>query len=314
MITEPARCSAVSESLEEPLPVTAPTAVAYLLIEDDGPWGREALLDSRLPPGFGAELSRLCRESGIKPLVIRSGEGRSPGSPRRIFAAWCAPDGPRLWADQVAAVEALLSWDWPAFGGDGTAPHPSLRALRQSLLLVCTHGRRDACCAERGRPVAAAARAAARTTPAVAAWEVSHLGGHRFAANVLVLPDGLAYGRVAAERIPGLIAAQADGRIDLDHYRGRTAWPPAAQAAEVVVRRTRGWDRVADLLSAEWAPASTAADDAGVEVRLQPGRAAQAERRTPVRAVVRERTLSGIRLSCRDAEPAPATAYEVHLS
>src|SRR4029453_5830608 len=53
-------------------------------------------------------------------------------------------------------------------------------------------GRHGACCAERGRPVAAAlAQAHPEET-----WEVSHIGGDRFAGNLLVLPNGLYYGRL----------------------------------------------------------------------------------------------------------------------
>jgi len=58
--------------------------------------------------------------------------------------------------------------------------------------LVCTNGARDPCCAIRG---AAVADALAVARPG-AAYESSHLGGHRFAANLLVLPDGLCFGRL----------------------------------------------------------------------------------------------------------------------
>jgi (2Fe-2S) ferredoxin len=104
------------------------------------------------------------------------------------------------------------------------------------LFLTCTHGRHDVCCAERGRPVAAALDGLA----ADAAWEVSHIGGDRFAGNVLVLPDGLYYGRVSADRAVDLVTAHGRGDCVPDLLRGRTSLPFAAQAAEVALRRHLG--------------------------------------------------------------------------
>jgi hypothetical protein len=105
---------------------------------------------------------------------------------------------------------------------------------------VCTHGRHDACCAERGRPVAAAlARAHPEET-----WEVSHIGGDRFAANLLVLPAGLYYGRLDAVSALSVAGSHLAGQVDLDHLRGRSGWPMPVQAAEIALRRdlaeTRG--------------------------------------------------------------------------
>ena len=93
-------------------------------------------------------------------------------------------------------VEALGAGRSP-----GLTPHagPGLR--------VCTHGRHDTCCAERGRPVAAALAAA---HPELT-WEVSHIGGDRFAANALVLPHGLYYGRLDADSVVGR-GGRAPGR------------------------------------------------------------------------------------------------------
>jgi hypothetical protein len=95
--------------------------------------------------------------------------------------------------------------------------------------LVCTNGKRDACCALRGRALVAA-------MPAESTWECTHLGGHRFAGNLVCLPDGIVYGRVTASDGPRLAAAYRDGRIDPAFLRGRSAWPPPAQVAEMQLR------------------------------------------------------------------------------
>ncbi len=95
-----------------------------------------------------------------------------------------------------------------------------MTAHDEPVFLACTHGRHDTCCAERGRPVAAAL---SQTHPEVS-WEVSHIGGDRFAGNVLVLPDGLYYGRVSPDTAPALVESHLSGHLTLDLLRGRSGY------------------------------------------------------------------------------------------
>ena len=86
-----------------------------------------------------------------------------------------------------------------------------------------------------------------RLGAATKVWISSHHGGHRFAANVLVLPNGLHFGRVDTQSAPLVVARALAGRIDLEHYRGRTCYATNVQAAERVVREARDLESVADL-------------------------------------------------------------------
>ena len=104
------------------------------------------------------------------------------------------------------------------------------------LLLVCTHGRHDACCAERGRPLAAALAA---RWPAYT-WECSHLGGDRFAANLLTMPDAHCYGRLTPEQGLDVVADHLGGLLTLHHHRGRCTVPWPEQAAEQALRERFG--------------------------------------------------------------------------
>ena len=105
---------------------------------------------------------------------------------------------------------------------------------------VCTHGRHDACCAERGRPVAAALTA---SHPAQT-WEISHMGGDRFAANMVVLPEGLYYGRMDPGTASQVAELHEQGRVDIERLRGRSAYPMAVQYAEIALRRHLEEDRL----------------------------------------------------------------------
>jgi hypothetical protein len=63
-------------------------------------------------------------------------------------------------------------------------------------------------------------------------WECSHIGGDRFAGNLVILPEGLYYGRVNAASGPRIAAAYESGRLDLEHLRGRVTSRFPIQAAE----------------------------------------------------------------------------------
>jgi hypothetical protein len=117
---------------------------------------------------------------------------------------------------------------------DGAKPllvrRPPARAGR--TFLVCTNGRRDECCSLRGAPVLRALgdRAVACT----------HLGGHRFAANVLVLPDNLVFGRLDRASAVALAESLEAGELPLEHLRGRCSLSAEQQAAEILLRRELG--------------------------------------------------------------------------
>jgi hypothetical protein len=111
-----------------------------------------------------------------------------------------------------------------------------LEPMAAPLFCVCTHGAHDQCCATRGRPVAAAM---ADQFPDET-WEVSHIGGDRFAANVVCFPHGYYFGRVPAEGAPAVAAEYVAGRLRLAYLRGRACYPTVVQAADVFVRTELG--------------------------------------------------------------------------
>lgn len=104
------------------------------------------------------------------------------------------------------------------------------------MYLVCTNGRRDPCCARWGPPVFSALYEAL----GAAAWQCTHVGGHRFAANLLLFPHGILYGRLRSQDALPVARAYAQGQLSLEHYRGRSCYPPPAQAAEYYLRMATG--------------------------------------------------------------------------
>jgi hypothetical protein len=154
--------------------------------------------------------------------------------------------------------------------------------------LVCTNGARDPCCAIRGPAVA---QALDRALPGQV-YECSHLGGHRFAANVLVLPDGLCFGRLDVRAAVALASELEGGRLPLDHLRGRTALAPEQQAAEILVRRALGVAGLSDLRHLE-----------ATTFELADGRRATAR--------LHAHELEPQRVSCRDEKVEAGTRWEL---
>jgi hypothetical protein len=236
-----ARCSVRSALLGEPMAGTASQIHRYLLIEAPGPWGVEALRDARLPADLKRELRHRSRSSRVRVLLIRRFRGPRTVQRPRVFVVDASPAQPMASGGMLTDLRGVLDLDvW-----NPTAdPHRGLEHRGEPLFLVCTHGRHDPCCAERGRPLARALSAAYPEQ----VWECSHLGGDRFAGNLLCLPHGISYGRVAAEDGATIATEYLLGRLDLAHLRGRGSYPFAVQAAEWHLRTRLGSTGVDDLV------------------------------------------------------------------
>lgn len=227
---------------------TASTVRSWLLLEDPGPWGRDALRDARLPERIGLELRRRCRAAGVRPLLIRRPAPTATATPEAVscFAIRSGPEPPWIERIRLDGIADALELDLQALG---RGVRLGLEPYEGTLFLVCTHGRRDACCAERGRPLA---RALAASFPDQT-WESSHVGGDRFAGNVVAFPHGLYLGRVRPEQAADVARTCADGRVPLAHLRGRSCYPMPVQAAEHALRSREELEGVDDveLLRAE---------------------------------------------------------------
>jgi hypothetical protein len=224
-------------------------ARAWLLIEHPGPWPPEPA-DTVLPAPLDTQVRRAAA-LGIRVQMIRRPGRRPPSDVRQVFLGWTA--GPRPWlrrGELAAGSPGPGGRGGP--GGPGDPGGPGVREepaeltdleltelaggippafggpVVEPVYLVCTHGRRNACCARLGAPLAQAL--AARQPGQV--WETTHVGGHRFAANLVILPHGLYYGPVGVAAAAAAIDAYRRGTVAPERYRGRAGQPKPAQEAE----------------------------------------------------------------------------------
>ena len=279
-------CATLSRALEEPLHGTASVVRGWVLLEQAGPWGMEAVTESRLDPDLARALHRAAEAAHLRLLLIRR-PGRGASQPRTCFVAHTSRRGRWLERRRLDDPAELLELDMakvvagerPRFGGEATEP----------VYLACTNGRHDRCCATYGRPLALALQA----SHGELVWESSHVGGDRFAGNLVCLPDGHYFGRVGpadAERVVGLYRK---GTIDLDHWRGCCIDPPVVQAAEWFARHRTGLANFDDLVLDGRGRLAGGVD--AVRFRLPDG--------ARLRVVLR---------ATRDADPRPLTCHSTH--
>jgi hypothetical protein len=271
-----------------------------VLVEQPGPWGYDALASNRMPRAAAADLLQRARALDARLVLLRRPDDRTTQVVRGFVARTGPPDARSLSRFVVPSADALGRVDLESllrgqtrYGG--TAPGSD----DGPLFLVCTNGRRDPCCAERGRSVFhALARVAGGS-----AWECSHIGGDRFAANVVWLPEGVYYGRVTAQDTPRIAAASTNHRIVLDLYRGRTHQPMPVQAAETHVRRSLDLDGVDDVLWSEWGTAEASPHRIETTFGLTTGRR--------VRVTVRVDRASPRPLTCHSERAGSPPVYVV---
>lgn len=272
---------------------TATEAAHWLLIEDPSPWARNAV-DAA---AWYADIAR----------SVEAWRARVPDLRiqliRRALTTWDTPGRIRCFvvrAGQQPVVHArsltryahLADLDVPTLLRRGPATLPAA-----PLVLTCTNGRRDACCAKWGRPVAAAARQAHPE----GAWQTSHLGGHRFAPTALVLPAGMQYGWLEAASMPDVVAAhQNRATYALSHCRGRVTQKRPVQAACLAARHRLGHTALDDGHGAVTAhPTDTTWE---VAITLS-GRT--------YRAHVKAQAGPAFRHSCRSDTAKPSTVWQV---
>ena len=231
------------ENNDEPLAGTAPGDIqTWLGVELSGAWQARAIHSEGINDALRDVLTTW----------------QAAGGRRMQFLKQSTPVPPTVWF----AEDGVL-WSWPLTTAAELAeqlkagPPPHATRHSKPVLWVCTHGKRDLCCAKWGLPVYRAMVEDGR----IRTLQTSHLGGHRFAATALELPAGLLYGRLSPDDMPTLATHITQGTLWLDRLRGRSALSMAAQAAEIAVRQHTGDIDNSDVSAAE--------DDGQVTVTLQ---------------------------------------------
>jgi hypothetical protein len=284
-------CSEGARLRGDPIAGTAPHGVVWVLIEYRGGWPLNGFEGLDLEPETKALVLSAAKAARARVLLVRR-----PGPRRR--------QGKSHWAVLHHEDTGAYRQQWGTWGKDedlaevakalslpGTLDYPP-------LILVCTHSQHDQCCAGWGRPVG---RALSERWPELV-WECSHVGGDRFAANVVVAPDGVYYGNLDEESSVATIEAHLAGRISAEHLRGYTDLFPAQQTAVAATLRRFGPAGRNDYRVIE---TSSSGDHWRIHITGSPPH--------PARIDIELRTHRGppCRLTCRGPATRSATVYEL---
>jgi hypothetical protein len=288
------RCADAARIRTDPLAGSAPPARRWLLLEHPGPWRIDAIAGSGIDPGV---LSTLVKKAGPATrilLIRRPGRIDRRAARRWILTGLDTATVTGSWQDDqdlLAAADALIS-------ASATPLEPP-----EPVILVCAHGVHDVCCALRGRPVAL--ELASRWPQHV--WECSHIGGDRFAPNVVMLPDGFYYGNLDPASALDTVEAHLAGTVLPDRLRGMARYVPPVQAAAIAA-----YERYGPLSPSDVIVRTTE------HIGLHHGHGSKTIVDlviVPQQRTVRVQILSVRRpdaqLTCRAARQTPATEYQI---
>ena len=213
----------------EPLPGTAKPGSTYVLFEWPEAWPRDVLGDNALGSELTPKIAAHLDEYDASILLIRhpTREGRDIDD-HHLYLVFADEGVTEVL--HVDGPEAILDLDLsgPGKNGADTRDRP--------LLLICTHAKRDVCCAVKGRPVVNELHKRHPFGPGNdVVWETSHIKGHRFAPTMLLMPWAYSFGRMNVEATDAMLAAATRGRYFVPGNRGRGTLGPVEQAAEIAV-------------------------------------------------------------------------------
>lgn len=191
-------------------------------------WDDHVFAAKDMPDAVSERLEAL-RERGWRvQLIDRRGHDHAE---RRLLAPMSGHEYAASDAELPGLLEALLD-------GEAPAAHWRSGTTARRLLLCCTHGKVDRCCAKFGNAAYQAIRSENEARGyGFDVWESSHVGGCRLASNVVSLPALHRYGRVTPEAVPALLESEAAGRPYLPCFRGRAGLNSLEQCADLAARQ-----------------------------------------------------------------------------
>jgi hypothetical protein len=232
------RCSSVTRQMDVRPTATAGSFEAVLTLDWPLPWRADA-----------------SDHLDLEPIVTHLRSGRDVPGPTRLqllvpersaeVTLYRRPRGPfvayeRLRSDGDAATtveRAVALLDTRHSASPGAAETKMI-----SEILVCTHGKRDVCCGSLGPAVHRDLSQIYAGSSAVRVRRTSHLGGHRFAPTVALMPIGTVWAWVDADLVCGIVEQSIPIDRAARHFRGSMGMDgPEVQALDAALLAEFGW-------------------------------------------------------------------------
>ncbi|MFW5825594.1 MAG: sucrase ferredoxin, partial [Marinobacter sp.] len=220
-------CSVEHQRLKEPLVGKGGGLEPHLLLA----WPRKKWVDhvfaaKDMPEAVFSRLEKL-RDAGWRVQLI---DRRSHDHSQRSVIAPMSGQAFRLTDEELPALlDAFLEGQAADQWCPGRSP--------ERLILCCTHGKVDKCCAKFGNAAYQAVRGEnERGDYGFDVWECTHVGCCRLAANLVTLPELRRYGWVEPELVPELLSSEARNRPYLPSYRGKAGLNALQQTVDLAAR------------------------------------------------------------------------------
>jgi len=223
-------CRDISLAHNEVLSGTAGPKQLRILIQDHSPWSRQGFDNCDLPEAIKQYLKALFGTAKPSIMLVRNNDQRKLRD-KSIFIVHSDIDAP-----------AIYHYHWQTPADLKCLPLADAMARKippnyaQALYLACTNGKRDKCCAKYGMPLYKQLKLKLGDK----VWRSTHIGGDRFAANMLCLPHGLVYGRLTEHSANKAVQYYEQGKLSLEGLRGRSSYSKPEQFAESYVRNKYG--------------------------------------------------------------------------
>ncbi|MBO9618976.1 MAG: sucrase ferredoxin [Niabella sp.] len=215
-------CSAASRYFKESIHGTAANYNGFILLEHFDPFP-EKINAAHFDPQFISGLQDLAKRKKAKLLLIRNRKSNTR-SCNLLYVDCVQQRYLRLNASRADVAAIRLEY---------YMAHPGTIWEIDPFFVVCTNGKKDKCCAKFGFPVF---KFIENHDAAVPVFESTHVGGDRFAANVVCMPTGIYYGRVMVEDVDPILEAMGRKEVYYPNYRGSCTRSFFHQSIECLLR------------------------------------------------------------------------------
>lgn len=220
-------CSHSSRQNNEHWLGTASPAQVWIALSHPKPWGATALASIAIGDQNRKHLTSLFSLYNDSRIQIIT---RTDSKDIILFFAVAFEHDQRLYRIPLESYDQIVNLNWQ----DIIANKPEYQKYLSSvpIYLICTNDQHDPCCGERGQALFD------QYVTDEQVWQCSHLGGDRFAANMVSLPTGSYYRRVDATALNAIIAAEQKKQVQLDHFAGRSCYDRITQVALYYLLKT----------------------------------------------------------------------------
>jgi hypothetical protein len=216
-------CSISSSARNESLSATAPYVKNFLLIEYPRPWANNAVIDALIPEQVKNYLFGQIKNNVYQKILLIKKDNK-PVSNFKIFAINNTENSASVNKVIVEEYKDILDLNFNDLFNSSNS--------NESIYLVCTNGKKDKCCSKFGIPTYQKL-----STLSENVWQCTHVGGDRFASNVIHLPYSHVYGHCNVDKVSALLKFSSENKIFGECYRGKSCYRKVEQAAEIFLRK-----------------------------------------------------------------------------